>query len=212
MLRMKSVLAAMLMLSQAFGCLGASTDREKVMEELVDDKAQTRLDALETIRKTRDQEILNLVNEAKRLMRSQKDRQAPKDAKIVVVMEALGVMRAVDAISFLVDNIDFKIAGFEPGRGETVPLYAGYPALHALVKIGSPSSRRLLDMVQADTKNLHRHLAVVGLVGIFGNGADYLAAILRVRKDRADNKGKENLEKALTLLKTPGFFEGLPDF
>ena len=74
-----------------------------------------------------------------------------EDPRLLAV-QILGAFRSVEAVPWMLKNIDFY-----PPQDETAlrPLYEMYPCVSALIKIGKPASMAVLKQLEKDT-NLQR--------------------------------------------------------
>jgi len=173
---------------------------------LASDNLEERGRALEGITRERDQASVTILNELKRLAPGNKDRRFQRDDKVVVLITAAGVLRLSETVPFLAENIEMTLQRADEGTEEKKTVDSYYPALHALIEIGSPSIPFLLSIAEQETTDLRRRLAVVALVRILGNRSDYVAAILDALKKAAKDEVKStNLQKALAVLDTDGF-------
>jgi len=153
-----------LMASLPRGTGAASSDRHSLIEKLLGDVPQERAAALEALKKERGAVAWRLVEETKLALEKEGAREVEKGSRLHMAMQAIGLIRAHEAVGLLVANMDLRIRDFHESSSEKLPAYLGYPALHALIRIGSPSIGALLQTVYLDKNEVRRHLALLGLV------------------------------------------------
>jgi HEAT repeat protein len=86
-----------------------------------------------------------------------------------LALQALGVLRAAEAVQALMGFIKVRAGGF-PARfaDERLPLEAYFVALRSLIQIGSPSIRYLLETIAVSSDPVTTQLAAVAMVRIDG--------------------------------------------
>lgn len=106
--------------------------------------------------------------------RSRRD-EPVSDEVVAEVIELLGVYRDPRAVDPLISRLTFRPDGYIPEEteDENLPVLY-YPAAAALIKIGQPAVRPLLDVVRRDAADaLERNLAAAALLEI--ENQDYAA-------------------------------------
>ena len=111
----------------------------------------------------------------------------------------IGRHRLSDGVSELVHRIDFVAQSHEKSpRAE--PLWEKYPAMEALIEIGTPSIRHALELLSTDTNDIRRMLAVK--VIRYVEGPDVAAFIMQSASNNArDGNRKLLLDDALARLR-----------
>ncbi len=118
----------------------------------------------------------------------------------------LGALRASEAAPILIKHLKVRDAAFKPhASDEKTPLDTHFPALRALIQIGEPSIRYLLDAIAFAKDPLTIQLAVIGLIRIggvdvarFHLGSSHKS--LRSRERQGDEK---HVATALSLVDMP---------
>jgi hypothetical protein len=112
----------------------------------------------------------------------------------------LGQWRAANAVTTLIEHIDFQPAGKDPSGG--IGRWGPYPAQDALVKIGTPAVNMVLDKLATEHNNLRRQLMCAVISDALGKRvAD---AMLRFRhEEERDPSHRANLDAAIRLLQRP---------
>ena len=121
-------------------------------------------------------------------------------AKMASAIKIAGTIRAEELSEELVQQIDFLEFGevivhrmFSPRRD--------YIVVDALVRIGNPSIKPVMERLPTETKPLNRLLLVTVIKEV--EGAEIGKLILEKAVQQAEGKNKENLEAALKLWSWP---------
>lgn len=175
--------------------------------DLTHDDPSRRAAALRALERQRSKQVVELVNAAKQVLRGVRGREIEKNSKPYVLIASLGLVRASESAELLGDFIDLRLAGFYPrSPREKLGLDAGFPALHALIGVGSPSLAVLLRTARSSDSGLKRHLAVVGLVRILGNRADLAKSLLQAEQEANPGEVSDgNINACLMIMKRKDF-------
>ena len=122
-----------------------STAMEKIKSQNID----AQKEGFDEILKSRHQIIDGLINV---LQTSDRNSGDPAQSSIITAINALGELRAVEAISILIDYIEYipistptHPSGIPPAHFRLSPLDEQYAAVKALIDIGNPSIPLLLE-------------------------------------------------------------------
>ena len=116
---------------------------------------------------------------------------------MVYAIVLLGQLRAANAVTTLIEHIDFKPARKDTSGG--IGRWGPHPAQEALVKIGTPAVNMVLDKLPAENNDLRRQLMCAVISDALGpKVAD---ATLRFRfADEQNPSHRANLEAAIRLI------------
>lgn len=131
----------------------------------------------------------------------QLQKEAISDENKLYAIYLVGQMRAIGAISTLIENIDFPA----PKADSSVAIgrWGMYPAQEALSKIGQPAVNMILDKLPGENHELRRRLMCFVLVDVDGIEVAQFMLKHSLAKE-TDPSRKGNLQSALMIL------EGLP--
>ena len=132
------------------------------------------------------------------LVKLLRDGNLPTEKKVYVIY-LLGQLRAVSAVTILIDHIDLKAPKVD---SDAIGRWGLYPAQEALVRIGTPAVNAVIDKLPTEKNELRRQLMCAVLSDALGSRvAD---AMLRFRhEEERDPSHRANLEAAIHLLRRP---------
>lgn len=120
----------------------------------------------------------------------------PNDRTVYLVY-LLGQLRAVYAVTILIDNIHLEAEKVDPK--DRIGRWGPYPAQQALARIGKPAVNMILDRIGKENSELRRKLMCLVICDVDGNEIGRL--LLRARLDKASGVEKNNLDLALKYMK-----------
>ena len=132
-------------------------------------------------------------------LRSEKDPE--KQMRICFL---LGNFRANKAAPALADVIDLHNPDFSDAPRGGLPMYGPYPAVSALVRIGLPAIRTMIERLETEQDNTKRHLEVSVIREICGEiyGIELTTSVLeKAAAEQTDPDKKANLNEAVELSK-----------
>ena len=109
------------------------------------------------------------------------------------ILYTLGKMRAIEAIPFLIENIDYGIYKII----RKLPKYDPEPASYALARIGLPSIAPILNHIKKGAKNKYLGIFCNTLINVGGHDL----AIFYLKREIKISKVPEHLEKLNKALK-----------
>jgi hypothetical protein len=109
----------------------------------------------------------------------------------------LGQLRAVEAVTVLLENIDLKASKVDPKGG--IGRWGMYPAQEALSKIGQPAVNMILDKLPTERDELRRKLMCYVISDVEGKDFGKILVKLRIDQEQ-DPIRKGHLELALKIL------------
>ncbi len=147
--------------------------------------SQPTLNSLAALRKSSVQQLIDTVEmEAKKPRRSLND-----DMRLNAAISLLGDYRAVEAVSFLVKNVDLE--------ANTINLslvaFANLPSVNSLIKIGNPSVDAILNYARQDSEISEHKLRLFAYVIRSIDGTDVGLYRLQLASKSATGTQKINL-------------------
>jgi hypothetical protein len=119
------------------------------------------------------------------------------DEGMLYAIVLLGQLRAANAVTTLIEHIDFMPARKDSSGG--IGRWGPYPAQEALVRIGTPAVNMVLDKLPVERNDLRRQLMCAVISDAVGK--DVADAMLRLRyANEQDSVRRANLEAAIRAL------------
>lgn len=122
---------------------------------------------------------------------------ALSDEGKLYVIYFLGELRAADATSVLLENIDF-VTPFVDKKGG-IGRWGMYPAQEALVKVGTPALNMIVDKLPIEPKEERRQLMCTVMADVIGP-ATAIFMLQQAAAIEADKARKANLDDAIARL------------
>ena len=120
---------------------------------------------------------------------------------MLLAIVLLGQLRAVSAVTTLIENIDFKPERRDSAGG--IGRWGAYPAQEALVKIGTPAVNMVLDKLTTEQNGLRRQLMCAVMSDAVGERVADAMLRFRSEEERDNPSHLANLEAAMRLLRRP---------
>jgi len=122
-----------------------------------------------------------------------------KNESKVYAVYLLGQLKAAQAVTVLLENIDLKASKVDPKGG--IGRWGVYPAQEALSKIGQPAVNMILDKLPTERDELRRKLMCSVIADV--EGKDFGTMLVKLRSDQEqDPVRKGHLELALKILES----------
>lgn len=127
------------------------------------------------------------------------ERDAERKALLIFL---LGEYRATEAASVLVGMISFEAPRSSKNGGlKTRPLWGTHPAAEALVKIGVPACRAVMQRLETETNTAAMKLEVDVICAVYRSKDVAELVLVKAAANEADAKKKANLQASLQILR-----------